>query len=65
MDDPSPGAAKFYSDPPRLIADGVSVDPLGSCAMGASEFPERFRGLVAMGRVIVTPRTTGRATGAV
>jgi hypothetical protein len=51
--------------PPRLIAEGVNVDPLGSCMMGARVFPEIFGGLVAIGRgaPTVTPLTTGRAKG--
>jgi hypothetical protein len=40
--------------PPRLIAEGVNVDPLGSCMIGASVFPDKFRGLVAMGRALST-----------
>jgi hypothetical protein len=31
------------------MAEGVNVDPLGSCMMGARVFPDRFRGLVAIG----------------
>src|SRR5258708_38854720 len=34
--------------------EGTSVDPLGSCMIGARVFPEKFRGLVAMGRVVST-----------
>src|ERR1700732_1058893 len=44
---------------PRIRAEGVSVDPLGSAptAMGPSVFPEMFMGLVAIGPVwpAVTP----------
>src|ERR1700738_88152 len=47
----------FLFQPPRARADGVSVDPLGSCAMGSSVFPEMFLGMVAIGPVgpTVTP----------
>jgi len=34
--------------PPRLMAEGVNVDPLGSCMIGARVFPDMFRGLVAI-----------------
>jgi hypothetical protein len=34
--------------PPRLMAEGVNVDPLGSCAIGANELPVTFLGLFAM-----------------
>jgi hypothetical protein len=30
------------------MADGVSVEPLGSLAIGASVFPEAFGGLIAI-----------------
>jgi hypothetical protein len=36
------------------MADGVSVDPLGSLAMGASVFPETFGGLLAIRPVAPT-----------
>src|ERR1700738_5499347 len=42
-------AGLFLFQPPRARADGVSVDPLGSCAMGSSVFPEMFLGMVAIG----------------
>ena len=47
------------------MADGVSVEPLGSCMIGASVFPEMFGGLVAIGLAapMVAPLTTGRAAG--
>jgi hypothetical protein len=35
--------------PPRLMAEGANVDPLGSCIIGARAFPDKFRGLVAIG----------------
>ena len=31
------------------MAEGVNVDPLGSRMIGARVFPDRFRGLVAIG----------------
>jgi hypothetical protein len=39
------------------MAEGVNVDPLGSCMIGASVFPDKFRGLVAIGAgaLMVTP----------
>jgi hypothetical protein len=36
------------------MAEGTNVDPLGSCMIGASVFPDKFRGLVAMGRAVPT-----------
>ena len=43
--------------PPRLMAEGANVDPLGSCIIGARVFPDKFRGLVAIGpgALMVTP----------
>ena len=38
----------FLYPPVRFIAVPVSVDPLGSCAMGASVFPEIFLGSLAI-----------------
>jgi hypothetical protein len=40
--------ADYMFQPPRLMAEGVNVDPLGSCMIGASVFPDMFRGLVAI-----------------
>ena len=42
------------------MAEGVSVDPLGSCMIGARVFPDRFRGLVAirLAEPTVTPLPT-------
>jgi hypothetical protein len=39
------------------MAEGANVDPLGSCMIGASVFPDKFRGLVAtgLGVLMVTP----------
>jgi hypothetical protein len=34
------GLSLFY--PPRFMAEGANVDPLGSCMMGARVFPERL-----------------------
>jgi hypothetical protein len=47
------------------MADGVSVEPLGSCMIGARVFPEMFGGLVGLGPAVpmATPLTTGRAAG--
>jgi hypothetical protein len=45
----------------RFIADPVIVDPLGSCAMGASAFPVVFRGLFAI-RPVPTGLVKGRVT---
>src|ERR1700730_14317282 len=44
-------AGCFLYQPPRARAAPVSVDPLGSCAMGSSVFPEMFLGMVAIGPV--------------
>jgi hypothetical protein len=41
-------AGRFLFQRPRSRADGVSVDPLGSSAIGPSVFPEMFAGLVAI-----------------
>jgi hypothetical protein len=38
----------FFGLYPRLVAAGANVDPLGSCMTGASVFPEKFLGLVAI-----------------
>jgi len=40
--------AGYMFQPPRLMAEGVNVDPLGSCMIGARVFPDMFRGLVAI-----------------
>jgi len=48
------GAGSSLFQPPRLIAEGVNVDPLGSFMIGARVFPDKFRGLVAMGRAVLT-----------
>jgi hypothetical protein len=42
------------------MAAGVNVDPLGSCMIGASIFPDKFGGLVAIRLVApaVTPLPT-------
>jgi hypothetical protein len=45
--DPTGTSSSFYP-PVRFIADPVSVDPLGSCAIGRSVFPEMFLGWVAI-----------------
>jgi hypothetical protein len=45
----------------RFIADPVSVDPLGSCAMGPSVFPEIFLGVLAT-RPIPAEFAKGRVT---
>ena len=45
----------------RFIADPLIVDPLGSCAMGASEFPVTFLGLFAI-RPVPTELAKGRVT---
>jgi hypothetical protein len=36
------------------MAEGVNVDPLGSCMIGARVFPEKFGGLVAMAPAVPT-----------
>jgi hypothetical protein len=36
------------------MAEGVNVDPLGSCMIGARAFPDKFRGLVDIGLVAPT-----------
>ena len=43
------------------MAEGANVDPLGSCAIGARVFPDKFRGLVAMGLAVpaLTPLKEG------
>jgi hypothetical protein len=43
------------------MAEGVNVDPLGSCMIGARVFPDKFRGLVAIGSgaLMVTPLEGG------
>jgi hypothetical protein len=38
----------FFGLHPRLMAAGANVDPLGSCMTGASVFPEKFLGMVAI-----------------
>ncbi len=38
----------FLYPPVRFIADPVNVDPLGSCAIGLSVFPEIFLGSLAI-----------------
>jgi hypothetical protein len=45
------------------MAEGVNVEPLGSCMIGARAFPDKFRGLVAIAPEarMVTP-LGGRAT---
>ena len=45
----------------RFIADPLIVDPLGSCAMGASVFPVTFLGLFAI-RPVPTEVAKGRVT---
>jgi hypothetical protein len=45
----------------RFIAEPVSVDPLGSCAMGANVFPDIFLGLVAI-RPVPRELAKGRVT---
>jgi hypothetical protein len=45
----SPAFARgFFGLHPRLVAAGANVDPLGSCMTGASVFPEKFLGMVAI-----------------
>ena len=44
---PNPSGSFLYPAV-RFIADPVSVDPLGSFAMGANVFPEIFLGWFAM-----------------
>jgi hypothetical protein len=46
---PRASAGSFLFQPPRLMAEGVNVDPLGSCMIGARVFPDKFGGLVAIG----------------
>lgn len=44
------------------MAEGVNVDPLGSCMIGARVFPDKFRGLVATGLGALMTPLEGRAT---
>ena len=42
----------------RFIAEPVSVDPLGSCAIGENELPVAF-----LGRFAIRPEPTGELNG--